>query len=288
MIENTQRILVTGADGQLGQCINNISYKYPDFDFDFTNSIQLDITNEELVVNFFQNNFFDYVINCAAYTNVEQVEKESDKAFMVNAVGVKNLADACQLYGITLIHISTDYVFDGLKKVPYSEEDTPKPINEYGKSKLQGEQSIQKTLDQYFIIRTSWLYSQFGKNFYRTILNKIETEKKLTITTSEIGTPTNANDLAIFILSIVLLKSEKYGIYHFSNQGESTWYDFAEEILKISGKQEVIKIDKTDNYATFAKRPTYSVLDKKKSIESFNFEILNWKISLNGLYHITE
>ena len=183
-----------------------------------------------------------------------------------------------------MIHISTDYVFDGKKESPYTEEDIPNPINEYGKSKLQGEKHIQEIFKNYYIIRTSWLYSQYGNNFYKTILRKVQKEKELTITTSEIGTPTNANDLADFILKIVSTKIKDFGIYHFSNGGRATWYDFAKEIIKLSGKGGLIKLKKTDNYPTFAERPQYSILSKEKLYFSFKIEVKDWKKSICELF----
>ncbi|WP_211237849.1 dTDP-4-dehydrorhamnose reductase [Aquimarina latercula] len=282
--EENIRVLVTGGDGQLGKCIKVLEKDYPTLNLSFTSSKDLDITNKKNIAEFFKNNSFDYVINCAACTNVEQAEKEPEKAFLVNAEGVKNLAETCKKHYITLIHISTDYVFDGHKNTPYAEEDVPNPINEYGKSKLLGEQYVEEILEEYLIIRTSWLYSEYGKNFYKTILEKSKTQNHFTITTGEIGTPTNANDLAKFLLEIIESRSENYGIYHFSNLGKATWYDFAKEIAKNLGKLNVIKIKKTDNYPTFAQRPKYSVLDKRKSCESFGISIKHWKDSLEKLF----
>ncbi|WP_299434154.1 dTDP-4-dehydrorhamnose reductase [uncultured Aquimarina sp.] len=283
MPKNKINILVTGGDGQLGKSIKLLKSNYPDLDLCFTNSKELNITNKENIVLFFRNNSFDYVINCAAYTNVEQAEKEPNKAFLVNAEGVKNLAEICKETNKTLIHISTDYVFDGKKQTPYSEEDTPNPINEYGKSKLQGEKYIEEILKTYFIIRTSWLYSEYGHNFYKTILSLSKKENTLKITTSEKGTPTNANDLAKFILYLISIQNKDYGVYHFSNQGEATWYDFAKEIINNIGKDDTIRLEKTDNYHTFAERPKYSVLNKIKCNNTFNLYILNWKESLKNL-----
>ena len=275
-------ILVTGASGQLGNCIRLISEKYK-FNFLFKKSEELDITNKEKVVNFFEEHPIDFVINCAAYTNVEQAEKEPEKAFLINAEGTRNIAESCKKNKTVLIHISTDYVFDGKGTEPYSENDIPNPINEYGKSKLKGEQYIQELMDMYFIIRTSWLYSQFGHNFFKTILKKSETEKKLTITTGEIGTPTNANDLANFILAIIKENRKEFGIYHYSNQGQASWYDFAKEIIKVSGKLDNIVLIKTDNYPTFAKRPKYSVLGKGKIMNVYSIILVEWKNSLKSL-----
>ncbi|WP_299900395.1 dTDP-4-dehydrorhamnose reductase [uncultured Aquimarina sp.] len=279
-----KKVLVTGANGQLGRCLQVLSNISGDISFLFTDSNQLDIRDKEKLHNYFlENDKIDYVINCAAYTNVENAEKESKDSFLVNAEAVKNVAEVCQKYDTILLHISTDYVFDGNKNTPYTEEDIPNPINEYGKSKLLGEQYIQEIQEKYFIIRTSWLYSQFGKNFYQTIVKKSKTDKKLTITTAEIGTPTNANDLAKFLIEIIKNDNKNYGLYHFSNLGSATWFDFAEEILKILGKRNEISLEKTDNYPTFAERPKYSVLSKKKITGTFNSVILNWKISLKEL-----
>lgn len=277
------KILVTGSNGQLGQCLQKIAHNYSALELHFYNSTDLDITSKDTIDQIFKNNGFNFVINCAAYTNVEQAEKESEKAFLINGEGVRNLAQVCKKHNSTLIHISTDYVFDGKKETPYTEEDIPNPINEYGKSKLAGEQYIQEILDTFFIIRTSWLYSEFGHNFFKTILKNSETKTELTITTSEKGTPTNANDLAKFILDIILINNQKYGIYHFSNLGEATWYDFAKEILSASGKLNTIILKKTNNYPTFAKRPKYSVLSNEKAKQVFLISQNNWKNSVRML-----
>ncbi|MGY3795199.1 dTDP-4-dehydrorhamnose reductase [uncultured Aquimarina sp.] len=277
------KILVTGSDGQLGRCIHLLAKKKSNIDFFFTNSLTLDITDKNSIEYYFLKNNIDYVINCAAYTNVEEAEKEPKKALLVNAEGVKNIAEICKKHDVTLLHISTDYVFDGKKNTHYTEEDEPKPINKYGKSKLFGEMYVQEILDKHFIIRTSWLYSQFGKNFFKTISEKSNVQDEFTITTAEKGTPTNANDLALFLLEIIEQRSSNYGVYHFSNLGSATWYDFAKEILILSGKLGEIRLKKTDNYPTFAKRPVYSVLSKRKIIENFDFDILNWKESLKKL-----
>ncbi len=280
-------VLVTGSAGQLGRCLKKIEKEYSQLNMYFANSETLDVTNKETVQSFFEDKRFDYVINCAAYTNVEQAEKQPQKAFLVNAEGVKNLAEVCNEHNSTLIHISTDYVFDGKKGSPYTEEDIPNPINEYGKSKLAGEKYVQEILGNYFIIRTSWLYSEFGNNFFKTILKKSKTEKEFTITTSETGTPTNANDLASFILDIIQAKSINYGVFHFSNSGSATWFDFTREILVLSGKLESIILKKTDNYPTFAVRPKCSVLSKEKTSKTFKHNLLDWKNSLKNLHSTT-
>ncbi|GGX19547.1 dTDP-4-dehydrorhamnose reductase [Aquimarina muelleri] len=278
---NKIKILVTGSNGQLGQCLQKIEQNYTSLELHFYKSKDLDITNKDAISQVFKDDSFDFVINCAGYTNVEQAEKESEKAFLINEEGVRNLAQTCKKQNSILIHISTDYVFDGKKETPYTEEDIPNPINEYGKSKLAGEQCIQEILETFFIIRTSWLYSEFGHNFFKTILKKSETETELTITTSQKGTPTNANDLATFILDLILINNQKYGIYHFSNSGEATWYDFAKEILSVSGKLDTITLKKTDNYPTFAQRPKYSVLNIIKIKHIFTISPIEWKKTLS-------
>ncbi|MHA7059230.1 dTDP-4-dehydrorhamnose reductase [Aquimarina sp. M1] len=280
------KVLITGSNGQLAQCIKSFEDDFSVLDIFFATKAEIDITNKKSVKEFLHHKKYDYIINTAAYTNVEQSEKDPEKAFLINAEGVKNLAQVCREEKIVLIHISTDYVFDGDNSIPYKEKDKPNPINKYGKSKLKGEYYIREILTKYFIVRTSWLYSENGKNFYKTILEKSNTQTDFTITTTESGTPTNANDLANFLLKIINSKSENYGIYHFSNLGSGTWYDFAREIFEISGKLERIKLKKTDNYPTFAKRPKYSVLSKGKIKKNFDIKIDDWRKSLKKLMTI--
>lgn len=253
-------ILVTGADGQLGQCMRNIHTDYPGYRFLFMTSEVLDITNSEILFRIFEKKQPDYCFNFAAYTNVEQAENEQEKAFRVNAEGVACLAEVCKKYNVILFHISTDYVFDGLKTTPYTPEDEPNPLNVYGRSKLEGERRIQQICEKYFIIRTSWLYSEFGKNFYKTIRERVEKGETLQVTDRETGCPTNANDLAVFLMNMVSSNFKKYGIYHFCGEKAMTWYEFALLIVKKSDKQIPGKVVKTKNYHTFAARPVYSVL----------------------------
>lgn len=254
-----KKILVTGANGQLGQCIQKIAGQYPEIKFDFKSSNELEITDKKALLNAFDQGLYEYCINCAAYTDVDQAEKEPKRAFAVNAEGVKNLAEACKKNNTILIHISTDYVFDGEKNKPYTVDDIPNPINEYGKSKLRGEQYIQEIIDKYFIIRTSWLYSEFGENFYKTILEKAKTEEVLFVTDEQTGSPTNANNLATFILDIIITDNNKYGIYHFTDNKPMTWYAFAKKIVKENNLECLVKARK---YGTFAQRPSYSVLKR--------------------------
>ncbi|WP_298485363.1 dTDP-4-dehydrorhamnose reductase [uncultured Maribacter sp.] len=260
-----KRILVTGANGQLGKSIQEVINNYPDYIFDFKTSKELDITNSNQVRDVFSSNKYNYCINCAAYTNVEQAEKKPDIAYLVNAKAVKNLAKTCAEYNTILLHISTDYVFDGEKKEPYTVDDIPNPINEYGKSKLEGEKYIQKILKEYFIIRTSWLYSKKnGKNFYKTILEKAKKGEDLNITDSQIGCPTDTNNLTNYIISLIIRNNQKFGIKHFTDNQVLTWYDFAKKILIDNNLEDRVSLKKVKNYCTFAKRPINSVLYFKK------------------------
>jgi dTDP-4-dehydrorhamnose reductase len=259
--QNIKHILVTGASGQLGSSIQDMALTYPYMEFVFADSQTLDITDKEKVGHIFENGDFDYCINCAAYTNVEQAEKTPEIAYEVNAKGVQNLAIACNQNKVTLIHISTDYVFDGEKGSPYTVDDIPNPINEYGRSKLKGEEFIAQTLDAYFIVRTSWLYHKnYGKNFYRTILEKAKKGEELQITDREIGCPTNAVHLAEFLLELVDEENPHYGIYHFTDGKAITWFDFALNILEENGLKSNTKITKNNNYRSFVRRPPFSVL----------------------------
>ncbi len=278
-----KKVLVTGANGQLGRCIKDASVNFPKLNFLFVSREDLDIENKEAVSEIFSKNQFDYCINTAAYTNVEKAESEQEKAFQINAEAVKTVALICNQSNTTLIQISTDYVFDGKKTTPYTEEDTTSPINVYGASKLKGEQYIQEICNNYFIIRTSWLYSQYGHNFYNSILKFVKEGRDLQITTEQIGTPTNANDLANAVLQIIKSGSNKSGIYNVSNSGEATWYDFAKEILKQTKQINMTNLEKTEEYRTFAARPKFSVLDIKKYRFVFNAKPLNWERSLSLL-----
>lgn len=275
-----KNILVTGANGQLGRCLKDLSKEYPKFNFYFASRSQLDLGNPESIQDFFNSHNIDYCINTGAYTNVEKAESESELAHKINAEAVRQLAALCAEKKAVLIHVSTDYVFDGTKDTPYLEENQTHPLNVYGASKLEGEKAIQGSLETYFILRTSWLYSQYGHNFLKSILKFADEKRDLTITTEQIGTPTNANDLAAAIMHIVTSKSKAYGIYHFSNEGEATWFDFAKEILRQTQRLEEVRLAETDYYPTFAQRPKYSVLNKHKFTSRFNVPIIPWEQSL--------
>lgn len=255
-------VLVTGANGQLGKTIKEL-YKENEIGlrFVFVSKEALDIASKDGLKLFFKNNSFDYCINCAAYTNVEQAEKTPEIAYLINAVGVKNLAEICDENNTVLIHISTDYVFDGEKTEPYTVKDAPNPINEYGKSKLEGEKYIQNILTRYFIVRTSWLYSKkYGNNFYKAILNKAKTESQLSITTAQKGCPTDTLNLSQFIIKLIQENRGDYGVFHFCDEKVMTWHGFAKQILTENNLNQSTKLVEVNNYRTFARRPKSSVL----------------------------
>tara|TARA_R100000935_G_scaffold36196_1_gene56922 strand:+ start:19034 stop:19894 length:861 start_codon:yes stop_codon:yes gene_type:complete len=281
-------ILVTGANGQLGSCIRDIAPTCEGLSFVFTTKEVFDISNKQLVQDYFSNKNFDYCINAAAYTNVEQAEKDAENAFRINAEGAKNLAEACATNSIILIHISTDYVFNGEKESPYTETDATDPINVYGASKLKGEQYVQEACAQHFILRTSWVYSQYGHNFLKTILKHAKAGNPLSITTEQTGAPTNANDLAAVTVALIKKNRQEFGVYHFSNEGKATWYDFAHEILTQHSQLTTTNLAKTEHYPTFAKRPKNSVLDTGKAIKVLGIETKDWKERLRSVMSILE
>ena len=225
------KVLVTGANSQLAKTIKELYNKNTDnVIFDFVSKYELDISDKESIVSYFSTHNFNYCINCAAYTNVEEAETNRDLAFKINSEGVKNLAEVCKLNKTVLIHISTDFVFDGKKQEPYIEEDSTNPLNVYGASKLAGEKHVDSILPSHFIIRTSWLYSVYGKNFVKTIISKIKEKKKLQIVTTQVGTPTSCIDLSGFIYFLIKSKTLKFGLYNFSALGQASWYEFAKQI----------------------------------------------------------
>ncbi|AOR26374.1 dTDP-4-dehydrorhamnose reductase [Formosa sp. Hel3_A1_48] len=282
------KALVTGGNGQLAQSLKDVVNHQDELDVDFQDLPDLDITNKQQLESYFSNNELDYCINCAAYTAVDLAEEQSDLAYAVNAEGPKYLAEVCQKHQVTLIHISTDFVFDGQKRIPYLETDAPNPLSVYGASKLQGERSIQETTEAYFIVRTSWLYSEYGNNFIKTMLRLSETRDEISVVSDQIGSPTYAGDLAEVLIKIVLSSSISYGIYHYSNGGIVSWYDFASEIFKQFGKKIEVKPIKTKDYPTAAKRPKYSVLDTTKIKNNFDCTIKDWQGSLNKVIYINE
>ena len=273
-------VLVTGSYGQLAACIKDKIHEHPEITFVFTDLPELDITKENQVFDFFSNNEFSWCINCAAYTNVDKAETEKHISYEVNELGAANLAKACKEYKVRLIHISTDFVFSGESSTPYDEFDIAEPVSIYGDSKLKGEQSITSIMNNYFIIRTSWLYSEHGNNFYKTMLSLSKVKKEINVIFDQIGAPTYAGDLTKVILKIITMDSNKFGIYHYSNEGVASWYDFAMAIFDESKYDVKINPLRTNQYPTPATRPQYSVLDKSKIRKAFEIEIPYWRFSL--------
>ena len=273
-------VLATGASGQLGRALQFIAPQYSNIQFHFLGSDALDITNQDAVVAIFKNIKPDYCINAAAFTAVDKAESEAEKAHLINVTGAKNIAEACRLHKVTLLHISTDFVFDGKKTTPYTETDTTAPQGVYGASKREGEIAISQTTEAYFIIRTSWLYSQFGNNFMKTMLRLGKEKTELNVVNDQIGTPTHALDLAAMLLKMIESQSQNYGIYHFSNEGIITWYDFAIAIKELSGSKCKVNPITTSQYPLPAKRPAYAVLDKTKIQRTFGITVKDWRQSL--------
>jgi len=278
-------VLVTGANGQLGQALQSIAGNYRSIDFVFCSSSDLDITNKENCETVFNKINPDYCINTAAYTAVDKAESEPDKAQLINVFGAKNIAENCKEFDVKLIHISTDFVFDGTKSSPYNEMDLPNPKGVYGQTKLDGERAIQEVFSNYFIVRTSWVYSQFANNFMKTMLRLASEREAISVVNDQIGTPTNAVDLAEALVQIILTDNKQpttknYGIYHFSNDGQCSWYDFAAEIFRVNKISINLQPIPTTSYPTPAVRPAYSVLDKSKIKSVFVIEVLNWEESL--------
>jgi len=276
------KVLVTGASGQLGSAIKSIANSYEGtVEFTYCTSAALNITDMDSVMRMITTNSFDYCINCAAYTNVDKAEENSPQDYAINGLGAENLAIACKKANATLIHISTDFVFSGKQSQPYLETDGTEPLGSYGKSKLRGEQDIQKQLDKHYIIRTSWLYSEFGANFMKSMLRLGSERSELSVVFDQIGTPTYAVDLAKFIIYLVQNDTAKYGIYHYSNEGVASWYDFARAIFQKSGMETTISPIRSYEYPLPAKRPSYSVMDKAKLKKTFDFTIPHWEDSLD-------
>ena len=282
-----KKILVIGSNGQLGNCIRKIA---PDFEnnyeFIFTDSQSLDITDENQINDFLYNQKPDFCINASAYTAVDLAEKETEKAFAVNAEGVENLAKACAEYKTIFIHVSTDYVFDGETNLDYSEDDFTNPIGVYGESKLKGEELALENNPKTIILRTSWLYSEFNKNFVKTMLNLFSQKEELGIVGDQFGQPTNANDLAEAIMNIVENPNKTFGVFHFSNYPETTWFEFAKKIAEFSKSQIKLNALTTEQYPTPARRPKRSTmcLDKIESI--YKIEPKHWENSLEDCVNI--
>ncbi len=273
-------VLVTGANGQLGQAIQFIAPNYPSVKFIFCDSKTLNITNKTDCKDVFYKTKPNFCINAAAYTAVDKAESEPEKAELINVIGAKNIAETCKEFNTKLIHISTDFVFDGSKNAPYNETDLPNPKGVYGQTKLNGETAIQEVFDAYFIIRTSWVYSQFGNNFMKTMLRLASERDSLSVVSDQIGTPTNAVDLAECLVTIITEHSkrntEHYGVYNFSNEGQCSWFDFAKKIFELKKISINLLPIPSISFPTPAERPKYSVLDKSKIKRVFGVVIKKW------------
>ena len=276
------KIIVTGGNGQLGSEINALASQYPTYEFLFTDHNEIDITNLESIENAVKNFNANVIINCAAYTAVDKAETEVASADAINNLGAKNLAEIAKKYNCKLVHISTDFIFDGTNFSPIVEDNIANPLGVYGATKWQGELSALAANSATFIVRTSWVYSSFGNNFVKTILRLCKEKPQLNIIFDQIGTPTYARDLAAFILSNLekICTKNISGVFHFSNEGVASWYDFAIAIRDLAGLQTPIFPIETSQYPTPAKRPHYSVLNKKKIKETFAITIPYWRDSL--------
>lgn len=278
-------ILVTGANGQLGSEIKRISAHYEDsYKFFFTDVAELDITDPKAIDKFIGENNIRYIINCAAYTAVDKAEDDIDLCYKINRDAVKNLGVAATKHKAKVIHVSTDYVYDGTASAPYIETDAVNPQSVYGKSKLAGEEALMQTCPDSIIIRTAWLYSIYGNNFVKTMIKYGRERDELNVVADQTGTPTNAADLALAIIKILDFSEENEfqpGIYHYSDEGVTTWYDFTLAIHKGAGIICKVNPITTDQYPTKATRPKYSVLDKTKIKTVFNISIPKWEESLN-------
>lgn len=275
-----QKILVTGSNGQLGKELKILASSFPQYDYIFLSREDLPIHHFALVRNFFKGYHPQYLINCAAYTAVDRAEQEKDLAFQVNGEAVGVLAAICKEQHCQFIHISTDYVFDGTAAIPYKEDSPVNPQNVYGASKLEGEKQAMLFNPDSIIIRTSWVYSEFGKNFVKTILKLLAEKDEIDVVNDQMGSPTYAADLADVIMKIISSEQRHSGIYNYSNDGMISWFDFALQIKKIAGSLCKINPISTPPHRTSAKRPAYSVLDKTKMQQVFGISLNNWKDSL--------
>jgi len=273
-------IVIFGASGQLGQCLKKVIETDGIASVYFPQESEANILDNAALKNIYETKKPVYSINCAAYTAVDKAEDDAEMALKINKTGVENLSRFCAEYNSTLIHISTDFVFEGNEPTPRTETDAANPISVYGQTKLDGELVVEKLLTKYFIIRTGWLYSEYANNFVKTMLKLGAERDELKIIADQAGTPTYAIDLAGCILEIINSKSTAYGIYHYSNEGITSWYDFAKAIFDISGTNVKAIPVKTSEYVTKATRPPYSVMDKSKIKKEFGMEIPYWRDSL--------
>ena len=279
--------LVTGGSGQLGQCFQAVAKEFPEINLLFTSRNEVDITRSETLANFHSKNPFHGIINCAAHTNVDQAEKEQESAFKINTEGLQNLIAFAEEKKLSIIHFSTDYVFDGNSSEPYREEAKTNPLGVYGASKLQGEIHLSKSSCKNVSIRTSWLFSPFGKNFVKTIAHLAKEKKELKVVEDQFGRPTYGIDLARAVLSLISNKTiYSFPILHYANKGICSWKEFAEAIVNRSGSKTKVLGVSTSDYPTLAKRPKYSILDTERIERTLKIEIPLWNESLKKCLQI--
>ena len=279
--------LVTGGSGQLGQCFQAVAKEFPEINLLFTSRNEVDITRSETLANFHSKNPFYGIINCAAYTNVDQAEKEQESALKINTEGLQNLISFAEEKKLSIIHFSTDYVFDGNSSEPYREEVETNPLGVYGASKLQGEIHLSKSSCKNVSIRTSWLFSPFGKNFVKTIAHLAKEKKELKVVEDQCGRPTYGIDLARAVLSLISNKTiYRFPILHYANKGICSWKEFAEAIVNTSGSETKVLGVSTSDYPTLAKRPKYSILDTERIERTLKIEIPLWNESLKKCIQI--
>ncbi|RCH56578.1 dTDP-4-dehydrorhamnose reductase [Mucilaginibacter hurinus] len=276
-----KNVVIFGASGQLGHCFKQVAENEGITSIYFPPESEADILNPEALARVFNQYQPFYVVNCAAYTAVDKAEDDIELAEKINRTGAANLAKVCAEYGSVLIHVSTDFVFEGNNPIPRKEDDVAQPINVYGQTKLDGEKDIAALLEKYFILRTSWLYSEYGNNFVKTMLKLGSEREELKIIADQIGTPTYGIDLAYAIMQIVNTENTCYGIYHYSNEGVASWYDFAHAIFELSDTHVKVLPIPTSDYKTRAIRPAYSVMDKGKIKSTLGIEIPHWRDSLH-------
>jgi len=289
-VAEEKTILVTGANGQLGKEFRSLAAQYPQYHFLFAGKENLAIENTEAIRKYFAENTINFCVNCAAYTAVDKAETEKEKAFLINAAAVGNLAAVCETFKTQLIHISTDYVFDGTAQQPYKETDATNPVSVYGKSKLQGEQLALQNNPSTIIIRTSWVFSSFGNNFVKTMLRLMKERESINVVNDQLGCPTYAADLAACIMEIIkkysMFNSEynpehsRRAIFNFCNAGAVSWYQFASAIKELTGSACIVNPIPSSQYPTPVKRPEYSVLDTVKIKDTFAVTIPGWEESL--------
>jgi dTDP-4-dehydrorhamnose reductase len=280
-------VLVTGAGGQLGQDFRVLASDQPDLAFHFATREELDIANEEQIINFVKALKPAFIVNCAAYTNVEKAEEDCENNFAVNATAAGSLAKAAKAVDAILIHISTDYVFDGKKSTPYSEQDHTHPLNEYGRAKEAGEKNIQNSIEEYYIFRTSWLYSTFGHNFFKTMMRLSSERDKLTVVNDQFASPTYARRLAQDINRMIIrLKNGEeipFGIYHYTHSGTASWFDFTCAIIEAAGRATQVEPVSSDMFPQKALRPSYSKLDTSKFEKNIG-PTIHWKEALQECF----